>query len=187
MIATPRPGTDHWRVLDLVARYPGQLDAERIGERLWRPRITGTGDYLAARQAIRDGSKRWTSAASRILGRLQEAGLVERMRAPAVHEDWAGGLDGDLGELIQQAAETASAEDIVRGLGADPSGTRAAVLGWLVERRPSSVREWVGATPTGAIQRAVSDLYAWGVVVPPSFRWPTEKGATLVFGEVSDG
>ena len=174
---SPRPGSDPWAVLDLVVRHPGRLDVGMIGERLWRPKVTGTDAYLKVRQQIVQHGAHWQHRAASALHRLQGAGLVERMRAPAVHEDVTV---GDLDDAVE--AIRAGASGVIDGE-PDPSGIRAALLLRLVRSTPATTREWVGTAPTGHLQRAVSDLVAWGLVVPPSYRWPTPAGVRLITGD----
>ena len=170
----PTPGSDAWSVLDLVVRYPGQLDSVRIGERLWRPRIRSTADVLAVRRAITESGAKWSARASVCLQRLQAAGYVERCRPPRIAEFWADTIADD----PRQAVTLAAADYAVGAV--DPGGSREALLLILVRHTPATVREWVGPTPSGHIQRAMADLVTWGLVVPPSYRWPTPKGVALV-------
>jgi hypothetical protein len=171
MIAV-RPGKPAFDVLRLVVNRPGQLTAEDIGQTLWRPRVTGTANYLAVRAAIRDGSAEWTTRASDLLNRLRQRGLVERQRPPFVAEEWTELAAEDPREVVANAAE---------GDGPiDPTGLRAALLAELVRRAPATMADWVGAAPSGNINRAVADLVEWGVVIHPLRRWPTDAGVELV-------
>src|SRR5574343_780304 len=89
MIAV-RPGSDAWKVLALVVAHPGKLDAEAIGQRLWRPRLTSTADYLRVRASILTGAPEWSARASKLLGWLVAAGLVEGVHPPQVAPEWEG-------------------------------------------------------------------------------------------------
>lgn len=174
MIAV-RPGRPAFDVLALVVAHPGQLDAAAIGQRLWRPRVTGTADYLRVRAAIVSHAGDWTSRAAGLLHRLQQQALVERVRPPQVAEEWAelAAVEGTgPREVVEAAADTEGPPD--------PSGLRVALLADLVRRAPATVAAWVGDAPAGHVQRAVADLVEWGVVVPPSRRWPTPDGVALV-------
>ena len=194
MIST-HPGTEAHRALILVVAQPGKLDAAALGQLLHRPRITGTSSYLAARRAIlAQGTppprtstlrlpplpripverKPWSTDAARLLHGLQKRALIERCRPPMVAEEWADLAEHDAAEVVALAAYDVLAPDL--------TGLRAALLRELVRRRPVSVAEWVGAGPSGNIRRAVADLVEWSIVVPPSYRWPTEAGVMLVEG-----
>lgn len=171
----PKPGTDAWRVLDQVVRFPGELDAEAIGQRLWKPKITSSADYLRVRACMVGQQPEWSARASKLLGQLSTAGLVERMRPPALADgvpsftgrgwpdfrDWVAPLVEDLDRQIQTSA--------VACLGALVQGTP-----------PQSVREWLGPKPSGPQCRGAAALYEAGIVVPPTFRWPTPKGTELI-------
>jgi hypothetical protein len=89
-----------------------------------------------------------------------------------VAEEWADLAAEDPRAVIREAADTDGVPD--------PTGLRAALLAELVRRTPATVAAWVGAGPSGHIVRAVADLVEWGVVVPPSRRWPTAAGVDLV-------
>jgi hypothetical protein len=175
MIAV-RPGLPAWQVLALVVAKPGQLDAEAIGQALWRPKFRTRDEYFAARAAIVANGASWTTRASDLLHRLQQRGLVERMRPPRVATRWADLDAADAADAIEDAA----GEDYAP----DPSGLRAKLLADLVRRAPATVSAWVGAAPAGNVQRCVTDLVEWGLVVPPSFRWPTAAGTALIRGTV---
>jgi hypothetical protein len=163
MIAV-RPGKPAFDVLRLVVNQPGQLSAEDIGQVLWRPRLTNPRDYLAVRRAIVEDAAKWTTRASELLHGLQKRDFVERVRPPMVAEEWADLAAEDPRAVIREAADTDGVPD--------PTGLRAALLAELVRRTP--------ATASGHIVRAVADLVEWGVVVPPSRRWPTAAGVDLV-------
>ena len=179
MIAPPQPGTDAYRVLALVVAHPGELDAESIGQALWRPKIRTSADVLAVHRAIRTDGEAWTARASGLLGRLVGAGLVERMRPPQLSEgvpvptggamgwpefrDWASPLVEDIEPQLQTSAINALAR-LVQG------------------KPPRTVSEWLGKDAKGSAFRAAAALYGAGVVVAPTRRWPTAAGALLVEG-----
>lgn len=171
MISLP---PDHLRTLTLIVAHPGEYDAERIGQALYRPKITGTHDYLAVRRAIIDGSGHWQAKASAILHALQKAGLIDKLHPPTVAAEWADEA-GESPMAVVRAA-SANAGDIIQ------SRLTAILLERLVLLAPATVAEWVGAAPSGNVQRAVRSLVEWGVVVPRTCRWPTEAGIALVDG-----
>ena len=189
-----RPGSLGLLALGFIVARPGKLDAAALGQAIWRPKISGPEDVLAARAAIlaqgtppvRTAARAktpipaplvvqtpWSTAAAKLLHGLQKLDLIDRCRPPAVAEEWETMAEEDAAEVIRLAGC-----DVYPA--PDPTGLRAALLAELVRRRPATVTEWVGADPSGHIQRAKDDLVAWGVVIPPSFRWPTERGVDLV-------
>lgn len=170
-----RPGIPAFDVLVVVVDHPGKMTAEDIGQKLWRPRVTGTENYLAVRRAILEHGAGWTAKASTLLQRLKDAGCVEGMRPPQVAAAYAELAATDAAAAVEDAAWDARVEGPP-----DPGGRRAELVADLVRRVPASMREWVGATPSGHTQAAVADLVEWGLVVPPTKRWPTEKGIAMV-------
>jgi hypothetical protein len=176
VIAAPKAGTDAHRVLSLVVANPGRLDAEAIGQRLWKPALTSTSEYLRVRAAIVSSTPAWSRRASGILRRLTEAGLVEHQRGPRLSEDVPMPPTLPCHSMHKAAAWAIS----VLPNGASVNELR--ILADLVRLTPDSVGAWVGHAPNGATQRAVSALYEAGIVVPPSFRWPTAAGVALIEG-----
>ena len=163
MIAAPKPGTDPYRVLALVVAHPGELDAESIGQALWRPKIRTSADVLAVHRAIRTDGEAWTARASGLLGRLVGAGLVERMRPPLLSEgvplptggamgwpefrDWVGPLvedieheyDGATKRAVATAATTCS----------QPAGdNREKKRPWVQKNRISTATATAQSAPT---------------------------------------
>jgi len=180
VIATPKPPSDAWNVLRLVVEHPGELDAEAIGQRLWKPELSSTADYLRVRASILSGGPKWTAQAARCLHRLQGAGFIERVRPPIPAADPLTPI-ASMHKAAAWARDTLEAADLPWET---PTGTTRthALLVSLVRDVPPTVREWVGAAPNGATQRAVQALVEAGVVVPPSFRWPTPRGVALIEG-----
>jgi hypothetical protein len=150
------PTNDAGAVLRLVAARPGCLDAEAIGQILWKPVIRNTADVLRVRRAIREQGAGWSKRASDLLHRLQQQGLIERQRGPQVGPGYQTGCESDLEE------------------------TQGKLLSLLVRKQPSTMREWVGIAPSGNVQRAVAALAELELVVLPSMRWPTQAGRELV-------
>ena len=162
----------HLRTLTLIVDHPGEYDAERAGQALYRPKITGTHDYLAVRRAIIDGSGHWQAKAAAIFHSLQKAGLIDKLHPPTVAEEWAD--EAAQSPIAVVRAASANAGDVIS------STLTAHLLERLVLLAPATVAEWVGAAPPGNVQRAVKSLVEWGVVVPRSCRWPTDAGIALV-------
>ncbi|HNC95208.1 MAG TPA: hypothetical protein PKW90_03725 [Myxococcota bacterium] len=164
-------------VLRILVKQPGSLDAEAIGQTLWRPKITPT-NYLQVRKAIIEHGASWSARASTILHRLVEAELVERQRPPQVAQRWQ--------HLARRNPASAIAEAASSEPSPDPSGRKAELLGRLAKQKPATMEEWLGKSPPGNIQRAVQDLIEWGLVIPPAFRWPTKAGVDLIKGMVPE-
>ena len=147
---------DAGRALGLVVSRPGRLDAEAIGQLLWKPTIRSTADVLRVRRAIQQHGAEWSKRASDLLHRLQQQGLIERQRGPQIGPGYQLGCESELEE------------------------TQGKLLSLLVRKQPSTMREWVGTAPAGNVQRAVAALAELELVVLPSMRWPTEAGRALV-------
>ena len=184
MIAAPKPGTDAYRVLALVVAHPGELDAEAIGQRTWRPKLTRTEDYLRVRASIATSGPEWARRASTCLADLTRRGLVEPRRRPMLSETIPAPPSDDQPRSVTLAwaADTLTVSE--HPFAAD-SVNAISLLANLVMFRPHSVAYWAGTS--GASKRAVSALYEAGIVVPPSFRWPTAAGAALVEGPALRG
>lgn len=194
-----RFGTPAYRALALLVARPGQLDAAALGQSLWRPQITSTADYLQARramlahgfaaprtalrapsplpQAAQLGAS-WSAEAAKLLHGLQRRGMVERVRPPQVAEEWLELLAADGPAAVIRAGADPDAHGP-----SDPTGLRAHLLAELVRATPATVTAWAGAGPSGNVVRAIADLVEWGIVVPPSFRWPTPQGIDWIAQE----
>jgi hypothetical protein len=177
-LISPKPNPDAWRVLALVVANPGQLDAEAIGQRLWRPALTSTADYLRVRASILASSPEWSERASVVLAALTRQGLIARRRGPMLSEEIRG--PDPCVDMVLWAADVLAASDHAF---AEDSGRAINLLVYLVMFGPPSVGMWAGSSPNGATKRAVSALYEAGIVVPPSFRWATSAGVALIEGE----
>lgn len=175
MIGTPKPGTDAWGVLRLVVAHPGELDAEAIGQRLWRPRITSSADVLRVRACIQGSGMEWSRRASVLLGRLTAGGWIMPMQPPSPSDDVPA---SGYGTIAWALALTRSRVDSPE-LGGDVSLATSLLLA-LVQDRPQTVAAWAGPAPSGATRRAIAALYESRLVVPPSFRWPTQRGTALI-------
>lgn len=191
------PGTLARSVLELVVARPGELDAEAIAARLlpgpkWSPPYPATHQVRSASyeawllaergpatpdrfgRMVRRGGRQATATAqvSRALGRLQERGLVETRGAPILDPGWPQcvsryGLEGALRNLLDEDQDASLVPHM-------------AILG-RVGKGPA-VSDLLGADPSGTMKRAYKDLVDWGVLIPPSYRWPTAAGIDLVLG-----
>lgn len=198
------PGTLARRVLELVVAHPGELDASTIAAHLlpsprlelpppgaghaarsrayatWADAELGplTHDPHDPRRQVRKGGRRdqATAKVSRTLGRLQEHGLVET-RGPPILAPWWTRTAERIGTL--EAVQASMDEETVRAsLG--PHLTMIAE----VENGPKSAADLLGKNPCGARKRTYDDLVTWGILLPPSQRWPTARGRVLVLGDV---
>jgi hypothetical protein len=197
------PLTDAWKVLELVCRRPGELSAGAIGRILWpAPRLpvpvlqcgglASAGERL--RQWLRDAEDRRlrteahqaqaAARAGRLLGRLQSQGLVERERPPRLAPWWADLAEAErAGKLerlycIDQLPEDEEEYDPAAPVqsGATTLLQQMARLVGEVEKEPSTTAQVLGPKAGGTARRAYAVLVELGIVIPSSFRWPTEAG-----------
>ena len=185
------PMTDAYRVLALIAATPGELDAAAIAARLYPPpplalpigshaaRSAAYSAWLLSERGPMDAQGKRsggrldaaTAKVSRILGRLQECGLIET-RGPPLVAPWLMPIlerDG-VRKVILDAAD----ED------REPSETHEALVSRCLNSPPDSAAALLGPSPSGNLKRAYADLVMWGVIVPPARRWPTEAGLRLL-------
>ena len=190
------PTTDAYRVLTLIAATPGEWDAATIAARLYpAPPLALPMSSHAARSAAynawllsergpmdaqgkRSGGRidAATAKVSRILGRLQERGLIETRGPPLVAPWLLPSLERD---GVQQVLLDAADEE------REPTATHALLVVRCLKSHPESAADLLGAAPSGNVKRAYADLVTWGVIVPPARRWPTVAGLKLL-GEVVD-
>lgn len=197
MIST-RPGSRGFQALALLVAEPGVLDAEALGLALEPPvpltlPVASHAERSRAYTAWADrelgalvGVKRAggrrdqaTARASRLLSELQRLGLVETRGGPTLMDGWARLVKrhGELGAL--QLAHPLWPRAV-------PGLTSHLAMVREVGKGPPSVLVLLGAKPSGARKETYRELCAWGVVVPPRFRWPTEAGRALVEGRTQD-
>ena len=207
MITKPTP--EMLSVLGLVVDFPGEMDAKSIGVILWPPAVpsaaplrwggpsSASADYarwlssLRGRENTRDAHRTsMARKASRALGRLQELGLVEAPRPPRLSAWWADFIRsrGRRSGLValEQAEESSLLDD------QSDQGDEAAYdahIGRLltlvaeVEKLPESLAMLMGSEgggEGGGRRRAYERLVELGVVVPPSYRWPTLAGVEKI-------
>ena len=176
---TPRPDTLPGRVLRLLVAYPGELRAADIAEHLYpRPRritpYVNAADYRSWQGEVAEWHTHHTALVSRAIGRLQEAGLVERLGRVRVAA-WF--------------AEDAKTRGVISALDrANPRWPAPSPpltgAGFLVHLLIGGVEKSPGdcVPKSGAGQRTYARLVEWGVLVAPSQRVATEKGRALVAG-----
>ena len=169
----PSPTNPSGRALLLVVDLPGEVDAAVLSRHLWPlPRLTGTAAYAEWRRAAlaQEGPSR--AKAARILGRLQEAGLVETAGAPRLAEWFVRRMEV---KGLRAALLTATFGEF----GEAGAGIEALVLR-AVENPPGSVADLLGPKPSGARQAVYRRACEIGVVIPPSRRVATDLGRELV-------
>lgn len=208
MIAV-KPENDAGKLLAALVAAPGELDAEALGCMFWPapalpvPPLSWPGAaqagaayraWLASIQGRHQTRERWVrqhaEKASKLLGRLQEQGLVERPRPPQLSAWWhtltqelskeaafARVLFAMEWEKVERDEEELS---VVEYLEVQRVHERLLALVAEVEKGPRFTREILGDTPDGTTKRAWGLLVELGIVVPSSYRWPTEAGVALV-------
>lgn len=173
---TPRPGSLRWRVL--VSVTDDALTAAEIAAHICPPPrldgpLTSRAAWAARAAAVDAHQARATRAVSRALDALTAAGLVAPSAPPRVAE-W----------LAERIAQRGLADALERAHPAWP----AAVPPLATHRRlveacrqgPTSARDALGPSPSGAVKRAWREVCAWGWVVPPRGRVATEAGRAVV-------
>lgn len=180
MIRPPRPGTPLHRALCAVVRHPDALDSAELAAMLWgRPKLPPLPPPTAATWATRAAAVKArenelhrltveaNARATRLLGRLQEAGLIESRGAPRIAPWWP-----------ERAAKRGAAEALRGLLMAGESGMldeapavvevdTALCLELLarVEKGPRNVRDVLGSEPSGTTKRAWAVLRELGIVL----------------------
>ena len=172
------PGSPAFAVLSIVATYPGELDAEAVAMHLWPPpRLTAplpsAEAWKARAEAVEAHRRLQATRASRLLGRLTEAGYVERVGRPVLAR-W----------FVERVERFGLGEAMCR---AHPAWPRSSgnlhghlQLAREAEKGPLSARALLGDNPSGSRKRDYAELCAWGVIVPPSHQTATAAGVALV-------
>ncbi len=214
MIAV-KPGTEAWKVLELVCRRPGELSAAAIGRILWPAPtlpvpvlqcngLASAGERMrqwlweveARRLSTEAHQVQTAGRASRLPGRLQSQRQVERECPPRLAPWWADLAEAEwAGKLERQYYIDQLPEDEEEYDPAAPVRSEATKLlremGRLVvevEKEPTTTQEVLGPTASGTTRRAYSTLVKLGIVIPLSYRWPTEAGGVCISGRsISDG
>ncbi len=182
MIAV-RPGKPAYDVLRLIVECPGEHTAGTLADALDpapRRTVPFTRDDPPAKWAAMVAEHHRLSHArmARLLGKLVEAGLVEKMRPPEASPEF------------RRNAERFGDDEALRMMHpAFPDRPKDTLAGHLAmlrrvagegEEVPGSARDLLGPTPSGAQQRIYRELIEWGVLVAPQQRWATEKGLALI-------
>ena len=205
MIATPKPGSDLWRVLSLVAANDGELDAAAIAGALWPykpPEATpplrwspaGASAALMAWRASIQGrhqakatwEREHTERAAKILQRLTSIGLLvpARVTVPELSQ-WFVGLAEESGDESALLACLNAGESDALDEEANPESKEerrakqkavADMLALIAKVRSCGKRERNGWGEAAAYTRLIEA----GVIVPPTYRRATEKGRMLV-------
>lgn len=209
MIAIPKPGSDLWRVLSLVAANDGQLDADAIAGALWpyvAPEATpplqwspsGASAALRAWRASIQGrhqaraawEREHTERAATLLQRLTSIGLLvpARSTVPELSPWFLGVLaemgDGATDEAALLACLRAGESKLLEGDDEAEPEPRENIpemltLIALVRSGPRPTGDLLGKG-NGETKRAYRGLIEAGVIVPPTYRRATEKGRELV-------
>ena len=182
MIAV-RPGKPAYDVLRLIVECPGEHTTGTLVAALDpapRRTVPFTRDDPPARWAAMVAEHNRVAGArmARLVGKLVEAGLVEKLRPPALSPEFRSAVVRYRQEEALARFHPAFPERPKDGLRAHLElVTRLSRQG---EELPGSARDLLGPSPSGALQRVYQDLIAWGVVVAPQQRHPTAAGIALV-------
>ena len=204
MIATPKPGSDLWRVLALVVANDGQLDAGAIAATLrpykavepapplvWSP-VGASAAYSAWRASIQGRhqarathEREATEWASTCLQRLTSIRLLvpARSRAPELSA-WFLDMSKEhgYGEALYRALNAGESDCLDDMAETDDDAEDFADALAMVEQvrnGPASTGVLLG-DGSGEVRRCYTRLIEAGVVVPPSYRWATEAGRELI-------
>lgn len=185
---SPHPDSLAGQILARLAALGG-ADVERLTDDLYpRPRLTDSRAYPAwrvdlARWEAGRGHRR--AGVSRQLGRLQEAGLVERQGPPRIAD---GVLDPMTAAWLRRLRAAARLDALLDGAddyepGGDTTPLPGAVALDIVARIRAGAATVAEAVPANGHGREVyEELVALDVVVPPSMRRVTARGVAVVWG-----
>ena len=183
MIAV-RPGRPAYDVLRLIVECPGEHTTGTLVDAL-DPAPRRTVAFTRAdppsrwAQMVAEHNRVAGAKMARLVGKLVEVGLVEKLRPPA------------LGPEFQRAADQHGvAEALARFHPAFPARPKDTLRGHLElvrrvraaqgEELPGSARDLLGPSPSGALQRVYRELIERGVLIAPQQRHPTAAGIALV-------
>lgn len=196
---------DAGRILRAIVTWPGELDVAALVTMLfpcpdplpelpplqWSP-VQASARYRAWRQSIqgRDLVRRQhqriaSDRVTRLLGRLQSQGLIQKCIWVTCSDWWdslrrGGSLEACLARVAAVDVLPQDEED------EDPEerpvfGRHALdLVGRAEECGSLTYAALMGNSPSGARKLAYDKLVEAGVLVPPSFRLPTEAGQLLV-------
>ena len=194
-----KPGTEVWGILKDIVDYPGELDTALLTSRRYPYQAYNGGlfrssaDYRRNKELKDQHTKSTRAKVSRYLGRLVEAGLIEKNTGvrldPAFLPLWEAKGEQSLqthisvvnstGEIIGNRVEPAhpSAVGMVAYLYAAGAGSTPIALTTFTK-------------DTGGYSAAENRQGAWtfhyeklireGVICPPRYRWPTPEGSALI-------
>lgn len=172
MIST-RPGSPAFAVLAALVRIESATASELAADLFALPALTLEQTTAPDRLRLvreREARRRdHEQQVSRLLGRLQEAGLVETRAKARPSESWRhqAARHGEVAALRCMSCWTVLEAD---------AGPYLELIG-RVEKTPACV----GRLERREVER-YRQLVAWDVLVAPSQRWPTEAGIALVLG-----
>lgn len=179
MIATPKPGSDRYRLLALIVAYPGELGTAELAAHLWPPQKlpppVDLADIRARQKAREEAQKAAQAKVSAMLRQLGTKGLICAC-GPPVLSGWFSG------RMRSRGVAEALRRSHPAWPGKVPPLEQHISMVWRVTEQPPTVADLLGKRPNGAVKQVYRDLCAWGVVVPPSYRWATEAGIALIRG-----
>lgn len=197
-----RPDTLAWDALVLIAAYPGEHTVDSLVRELrlvqappkpvlvplagpvrganmaaWRARVATWNTEVAAwRSAVDELRAIQRAKVARTLGRLVEAGLLEKLGPPTLSPEFRT-------TLVEYGAPAALRRFHPAWPGKVNNHGEALHLR-LIARAQSgncSTRAVLGSkTPSGTALRAYSELVRWGVLIAPQQRTATAAGVALV-------
>lgn len=203
MIAV-RPGTAAWAVLRLIVQHPAHLDADAVARRLWPvpppaipPLIFDARDHSALRRwhqarekASADRQDRVRIArtrASRLIGRLAEAGLILPPQPPRLADGWAalvirfGGHAPAIATVSSDIPDSAE-DDPEDGPISTPDDALFSAMVGIVTALDDGQPRQQAVGEGGTDRRAWTRLVQLGIVIPGGFRVPSAAGAALIEG-----
>lgn len=197
MIAV-RPGKRAYDVLRLIVESPGEhttgtlVDALDPAPRRTVPFTKDDPPWVWAAM-VAEHNRVACAKMARLVGKLVEMGLVEKLHPPALSPEY------------RRALETHGDEALYRFHPAFPERPKGGLSGHrrlverVVEESPGSARDLLedasdgaqpvgeespgtppGESPSGARQRVYRDLIRWGVLVAPQQRHATPAGVALI-------
>ena len=215
MIAV-RPDNEAGRLLARLVAEPGELTAEALAELLHpEPRHQGAFSaatykvHVAALRAHRDAADKRRTTVSALLHRLQQVGLVEKIRQVHVAPGFERVAAKRTAETLHRLQQLAAVERSGPAGGLEQEAARRGNLDALRLAQPDDdadearardlsahliVLDLVRSAPGSAALRAglaegggwrwkvYGELGDWGVLVTPARRWPSAKGVALVEG-----
>lgn len=179
MIAV-RPGKRAYDVLRLIVESPGEhttgtlVDALDPAPRRTVPFTKDDPPWVWAAM-VAEHNRVACAKMARLVGKLVEAGLVEKLRPPALSPEFqravAAEIDDDALARFHPAFPARPKDDL-RG--------HRRLIERVGEEVPGSARDLLGAAPSGAVQRVYRELIEWGVLVAPQQRHATPAGVALI-------